>query len=215
MIALYFKQFADPKFMEGISPRNRRKLIKASLVAGLKFWHDNILPQHFTVSGQSNYPYGVFLRSDKRPKDSPVFVETGEFRERVLKKPNIRATYKGANIKYALGRPSSSKNKLDVFYSEYKKDPRAMLPQTRNHIFGFMKGKHITFEKAVEEIVRRKYKRLNYSNKLKVRMKLGIKIFSVEDQQHVRDFMDKFVREYYQSMGKRGYRKIKTLSEAA
>ena len=215
MIALYFKQFTDPKFMEGISQRNRRRLIKASLVAGLKFWHDNILPQHFTVSGQAKYPYGAFFKSNKKPENEPALVASGEFRDRVLKKPNIRGTYKGASIKYALGRPSSSTSKLDVFYQEYRKNPRAMMPETRNHIFHFMKGKHITFEKAVEEIIRKKYKRLNYNNKLKVRMKLGIKIFSSDDQIRVREFMDKFVREYYQNMGKSGFRKIKSLSEAA
>lgn len=214
MIALYFKQFVDPKFLEGISQRNRRRIIKMSLTAALKYWHETILPQHFTVEGQAKYPYGTFVKSKYKRRDQPALVESGEFRDRVLQPPNIRATYKGASIRYPFGRPSGTATKLDSFYAEYRKDPRAMKSQTRNHIFHYMKGKHITFEQAVEQLIKKKYRRLTYSASLKLRMARGIKVFSDEDRRLIREFVDKFVQDSFRKLGKSGYRKLPVMEAA-
>ena len=91
----------------------------------MKYYHEKILPVKFTLQGQSMYA-DVFR--NKKKNNAPLLVETGEFRDRTLYHPEIRATANKASIKYLLGTPSNSeaRAKAGSFYAESQKPIRAM-----------------------------------------------------------------------------------------
>lgn len=205
MMALYFKQFVDPSFLEGLSDRGRRRIFKTAMIQAMKYWHKNILPRHFRQGNITRYP-GSFKA---KKKGGIPLVETGEFRDRMLSEPTVLGTYKGARIKYVFGRPSSKHGILTSFYDEFNKPIRSMESKTRNIIFHSMKGKQITFEEARKQIIVKKFKNTTYSSKLRVRMAQGISVFNQADRDEIRTFVEQFVKDNFANLGKANYRKLK------
>ncbi len=227
MIAIYFKQFVDSPLLQGLSERARRRIIKNTALETMRFWHNKILPKHFTLAGQQGYPSGTFeYTKSKKANSKPSLVDAGNFRDRILKTPEIRATYRAANIKYRFGRPSESfvHGNLDEYRAtenaDYKlMDPRVMKPSTRNNIFHFMKGKSINFEEARKQVLDKKqrmvFKWTAYSSKLKVRMARGVSVFNDKDRQAVRAFAEAYIKDNFQRLSKANIRKLKPLRDAA
>lgn len=220
MIALYFKQFVDPTFLESISDRGRRRIFKVAMIQALRYWQQYILPKHFTLAGQSQYA-GAFDRSRNKIKSGkPALVQTGEFRDRMLSNQKITGTYKGAKSKYVFGRPSTSEahGNLSEYRNKYlddlrKTNPRTMESKSRNRIFHFMKGKNIKFEEARKQILasteKKIFMRTTYNSKLRQKMATGISIFSQADREEIRAFVGNFIKDNMGNLGKANYRKIK------
>ena len=204
MIALFFKQFTEPSFLEGLSERGRRRVFKVAMIQAMKYWHKNILPRHFQQGNVSRYP-GYF--KEKKNGGIPL-VDTGEFRDRILSDPDILGTFKGARIKYVFGRPKIKNGNLSEFYSEMNKPIRSMDLKSKKIIFHSMKGRSVTFEKARKELITKKFQSTTYSSKLRVRMAQGISVFNQADRDEIRAFVQQFVNDNYQSLGRANYRKL-------
>ena len=208
MLAFDFKQHIDPIMLEKFSERGRRRIFKTTLTEAMRYWHIHILPKHFSLSGQAMY--GSDFKKKKNGK--PSLVESGVFRDRVLKDPVIASTYKGARIKYQFGRPeqSNKRGNLENYRNEYLKDymklnPRDMERKTRNHIFHFMKGKSIKFEDARKQLLQLKqkdvFKVTSYNAKTKVQMARGVSAFNDRDRSEVREFIARYLVDNMARLG--------------
>jgi len=208
MLAFDFKQHIDPVMLEKFSERGRRRIFKTTLSESMRYWHIHILPKHFESGNVIDYPYSF---KNKKKGGIPL-VQTGEFRDRILRPPTIAATFKGAKIKYQFGRPteSSGKGNLEKYRNEFLKDylktnPRDMESKTRNHIFSFMQGKKIKFEDARKELLNSKTKKIfqktSYSSKVKVLMAKGVSAFNDKDRAEVRAFIAKYLANNMARLG--------------
>lgn len=193
----------DAKGLEQtLSPRGYRRLFKHAFIEGADYWHREILPLHFKAGNSTLYP-GAF--TEKKGGGVPL-VDTGEFRDNILSQRKIRATFKGANIYYAFGRPEKARYKLSLFNAEYNKPIDAMNIEVRKRIFNFMRGKKIKFEEARQQIKERTFKRSDYGKFIKVRMVRGIRVFNLSDRERIRRRMQDFVLQNVDTLGKANYR---------
>lgn len=223
MIELYADVLINNNLLELLSKRGRNRVVKEALRFGLEHWNEKILPGHFTTQGQDQYP-NVFTR--RKPKtlgvslglvedtSKPRLVQTGQFRDRILKYREIRATGKSASIRFQFGRPEKVVERINKsvqeFYKEYDKPIRSMDSKTRNHIFSYMKGKHITFDQARHRLVDEKkrkimekiYKRNTYSGKTKKKMSQGISAMNDKDRKIIYKVMENFVVDNWKTLGK-------------
>lgn len=190
------------KLLDALSERARRRLFKGAYTEGLNYWHKAILPFHFMPGNSLLYPNAF---TEKKKGGTPL-VDTGEFRDRMMKQPEIRATFKGASARYAFGRPEKTRLKNSLFYSEYNRDIKAMDIETKKHIFNFMRGKNITFKEAVEQIKARHFKKTDYSRNTKDRMARGMKVFNQQDRERIKNRMKEFIDANIDTMGKANYK---------
>lgn len=213
MLDFYADTLVNSNLLELLSERGRNRVVKESLRHGLMYWHERILPKHFILSSQARYGL-AFQRSPKKAKTGqPALVSTGEFRDRILSNPTIRATFRNASIRYQFGRPSTSFKRGDLsayrdsFTADLRKtNPRDMESKSRNRIFGFMKGKKIKFEEARKQILASTQKKVfsatSYSSKTKKQMVTGVQVMNADDRKEVTDVMQSFVEANWQTLGK-------------
>lgn len=217
MINLYAEMIEGNNLRELLSERGRNRVIKETLRTGLNYWHRVILPRKFTLSGQQQYG-SVFARSSRKQKTGePALVQTGEFRDRMLAPPLIRATFRSASIRFRWGRPSQSESKgnLSAYRNAYtadfeKTNPRHMESKTRNMIFSFMRGKSIKFEEArkqvLSKVTKKVYQRTSYNIKTRKQMHDGIAVVSASDRQEIIGVMQEFLTENLTTLGKANLR---------
>lgn len=198
MIDIFADVLVSNNLLDNLSERGRNRVVKESLRHGIKFWHEKILPKHFQAGNIMLYPDSF---TPKKRRGIPL-VNTGEFRDRILSNPIIRATGKSASIRYQFGRPSGSRARIGAFYDEYNKGVRAMDSKVRNRIFHFMKGKSIKFEEARKRLIEMQFKAFGYSNKTKGRMVKGVRAMNQNDRQAIYKVMENFVFENWQTLGK-------------
>lgn len=198
MIELYADVLVNNTLLELLSERGRNRVVKNALIHGLRYWHTKILPTHFEAGNLLAYP-----NSFKAKKRGISLVDTGDFRDRILSNPTIRATAKHASIRYPFGRPNDVSSKNSLFYQEYeKKNPREMGSKTRNHIFSFMRGKKITFEQARLQLIGKRYKSTGYNAKTKKLMTRGVSAMNDKDRQVIYKVMENFVVDNWKTLGK-------------
>jgi len=198
MIDLYAELLVNNDLLKMLSQRGRNRVIKESLKYGLNYWHKEILPKHFRLGNIAMYPDSFVAKK----KGGIPLVQSGNFRDRVLGFPQIRATGKSASIRYQLGRPNPAYSQVSTFYNEYNKDIKAMDTKTKRIIFNSMRGKKITFEEARRQLIAKFFKRTGYPNYLKKRMARGIKAFNDTDRQLVYTKIQTFVLSNYKTLGK-------------
>jgi len=210
MTQLYAELLVENNLLELLSQRGRNRVVKEALRHGLKYWHEEILPKHFSSGNYLRYPGAITMKKKDYASNDTALVWTGKFRDRILGQQKIRATAKSASIRYALGTPVpyNSGNKKFSSLDEYNKSIKAMDIKTKKIIFASMKGKSIKFEDARKRMIAKFYKRSGYPNYLKKRMKSGIRAINDEDRQDVFRVMKKFVIENYKTMGKANYKKV-------
>lgn len=206
MIDFTFDYYVDKEFFDKLSERGQRRIFKAGYTETLKYWHKFIFPKHFERGNIGLYP-----SSFKQPKAGNVpLVSLGNFRKRMMEDKEIRATFKGATSKYPFGRPEGSAFYMGRFYKEFNQDVKAMLPSTRNRIFGSMKGKKITFVEAKKKIIAKEFARSSYSANTRARMAKGVTACNDNDRNTLRNYMQKFVVNNMQPMGKANFKKLST-----
>lgn len=213
MLDIYADTLINNNLLELLSERGRNRVVKESLKAGLQYWHERILPKHFTLIGQSQYGT-AFSRSPKKIKSGqPALVSTGEFRDRILSNPTIRATFRNASIRYQFGRPSFSRTRgnLEAYRNTFtadlmKTNPRDMESKSRNRIFGFMKGKSIKFEDARKQILastqKKIYRSTSYNVATRKNMAIGISVTNANDRKEIVSVMENFIVANWQTLGK-------------
>lgn len=188
MIGIVIGEQGLKDLTENLNERNRNRVFKNSMRAAMNHWHFKILPKHFGRLQTALYP-GTFPEFVNIRKSTPSMVDTGEFRDRILRNPIIRATFKGANIRYNFGRPAYANNRLSSFFKEINQDIKTMPEKTKRRIFGYMKGKKITFEEAKKQIVQRTAKRNTYSAKTQALFKRGITAVNRQDVEEIKSVM--------------------------
>ncbi len=201
MIELFIN-VESKELMEKLSQRGYRRLFKHAFIEGADYWHREILPFHFQAGNSLLYP-GAF--TEKKSGGIPL-VDTGEFRDRILSQRKIRATFKGATISYLFGRPEKTRLKLSLFNSEYERPIGSMKLEVKKHIFGFMRGKHMTFEEARKQIKEKQFKKSDYGTFIKVRMAKGVRVFNAVDRERIKKRMQQFINENVDTLGKANYR---------
>ena len=145
---------------KGRVPAAFNRLWKETMMDGLKFWHAEFLPRHFTREAYNLY--GSEYPKPKRPPSKPL-VRSGTLRDRLCGKQqlkNIMGTARGVSLKLQYGRPKglawmADKDKLDnkiyavmaVMHTDYK--------TARNYLFrnaGFHPYAKDVFAKALQAI---------------------------------------------------------------
>jgi hypothetical protein len=94
-------------------------------------------------------------------------------------------------MKILFGRPNGAGANLSYFAQESKKPVKSMDINVRKRIFGFMRGRKISFEEARKILVDSKAKRSVYSAKTKKLFKVGLVAINKKDE----DLMQKKLNE--------------------